>query len=238
MPTQPHTAPSSGTVRAATRRAALAALGLGAASVAAWQWQVRRPTQRARADGAASNAAPQGLADDVCIVAPPTPYDPASGLPLAAAREVPVDARCPVCGMYPARARAWAAQVIFANGDAHFFDSPLSLMMYLGNVGHYTRGRTADALVARYVSDLDTGAWVPAQQALYVAGSSALGPMRAGNLPAFADAAAATAFVRHRGGRVVAWGAVDAALLRTLAPHLRADHALHTSVGPSTLSNQ
>ncbi|KRB42429.1 hypothetical protein ASD94_00085 [Acidovorax sp. Root70] len=170
----------------------------------------------------------EGIGDDVCVVAPPTPYDPALGQPLAAAREVPADARCPVCGMYPARARAWAAQVIFAQGDAYFFDSPLSLMLYLGNVAHYTRGRTPDAIVARYVTDTDTGAWLNAQEAVYVTGSSAMGPMRAGNLPAFADAGAAQRFAQQRGGRAVLFGAIDAPLLRGLAPNLRADHRLHT----------
>ena len=162
----PHPAPTS--IRPLpTRRAALAALlvlGAGAIAAGGAAWQSRR------GNGATPSTALPGPGDDVCIVAPPTPYDPASGLPLAAARDVPTDARCPVCGMYPARARAWAAQVIFAEGDAYFFDSPLSLMLYLGNVAHYTRGRTADAIVARYVSDADTGAWVDARQAVYVAG--------------------------------------------------------------------
>ncbi|OGA62850.1 MAG: hypothetical protein A2710_00125 [Burkholderiales bacterium RIFCSPHIGHO2_01_FULL_64_960] len=170
----------------------------------------------------------EGIGDDVCVVAPPTPYDPALGQPLTAAREVPADARCPVCGMYPARARGWAAQVIFADGDAYFFDSPLSLMLYLGNVAHYTRGRTADAIVARYVTDTDTGGWLNAQEAVYVTGSSAMGPMRAGNLPAFAHAEAAQEFVQQRGGRAVPFGAIDVALLRRLAPNLRADHRLHS----------
>ena len=174
---------------ATTRRTALAVLLLGSAGLVAWQWPQRTPPRPS------GNAALEGIGDDVCVVAPPTPYDPALGQPLTAAREVPADARCPVCGMYPARARAWAAQVIFADGDAYFFDSPLSLMLYLGNVAHYTRGRTADAIVARYVTDADTGGWLNAHEAVYVTGSSAMGPMRAGNLPAFADAEAAQAFV-------------------------------------------
>ncbi|WP_298212495.1 nitrous oxide reductase accessory protein NosL [Acidovorax sp.] len=202
-----------------TRRAALTALVLGAAGLAAWQW----PQQ----PDSPGNAALEGVGDDVCVVAPATPYDPASGLPLAAAREVPADARCPVCGMYPARARGWAAQVIFAEGDAHFFDSPLSLMLYLGNVAHYTRGRTAEDIVARYVTDTNTGAWLDALQAVYVSGSSAMGPMRAGNLPAFADMAAAQQFAQQRGGVALAFGAIDAPLLQALAPNLRADHSLH-----------
>ena len=207
---------------ATTRRTALAALLLGSAGLVAWQWPQRAPPSPS------GNAALEGIGDDVCVVAPPTPYDPALGQPLTAAREVPADARCPVCGMYPARARAWAAQVIFADGDAYFFDSPLSLMLYLGNVAHYTRGRTADAIVARYVTDTDTGGWLNAHEAVYVTGSSARGPMRAGNLPAFADAEAAQEFVQQRGGRAVPFGAIDVALLRRLAPNLRADHRLHS----------
>ena len=208
--------------QAATRRTALAALLLGSAGLVAWQWPQRTPPSPS------GNAALEGIGDDVCVVAPPTPYDPALGQPLTAAREVPADARCPVCGMYPARARAWAAQVIFADGDAYFFDSPLSLMLYLGNVAHYTRGRTADAIVARYVTDTDSGGWLNALEAVYVAESSAMGPMRAGNLPAFADAEAAQEFVQQRGGRAVPFGAIDGALLRRLAPNLRADHRLHS----------
>ena len=153
---------------------------------------------------------------DVCVVAPPTPYDAASGQPLAAARSVPPGVRCPVCGMYPARSPDWAAQVIFANGDVHFFDSPLSLFLYLGNVGRYNPGRSASDIVARYVTDGAGGGWTEAATAHYVHGSSALGPMRAGNLPAFASAQDAERFAAARGGRVLAFAAVDAALLASL----------------------
>ncbi|RID97620.1 nitrous oxide reductase accessory protein NosL [Simplicispira hankyongi] len=153
---------------------------------------------------------------DVCLVAPPTPYDPASGLPLAAARPVPAGVRCPVCGMYPARAPNWAAQIIFANGDAQFFDSPLSLFMYLNNVGRYTPGRSADDIVARYVTDFGSLQMLNATNAFYVVGSSAHGPMRAGNLPAFASEQAARAFAAQRGGEVRAFAGIDAALVQRL----------------------
>lgn len=116
------------------------------------------------------SAAP-ALEPDMCLVASPKPYDPALGLPLGSPRAVSADARCPVCGMYPARAPAWAAQVIFFNGDAQFFDSPQSLFTYLHDVSRYTAGHTADQIIASYVSDADSG--------------------RTGNLPAFADVAAA-----------------------------------------------
>lgn len=154
---------------------------------------------------------------DVCLVAPPTPFDASSGLGLLAPRAVPADARCPVCGMFPARSRAWAAQVIFKdNGDAQFFDSPLSLFIYLQDVGRYSRGRSASEIGAVYVSDAASGVWIRAETALYVQGSDAVGPMRAGNLPAFADDAAALRFARARGGRVLHATDISAELLRKL----------------------
>jgi nitrous oxide reductase accessory protein NosL len=165
-------------------------------------------------------AQPLVLEPDVCVVAPPTPYDATSGLPLQAARPVPADVRCPVCGMYPARAPDWAAQVIFANGDAQFFDSPLSLFMYLSDVPRYSPGRSADDIVAHYVTDVATRGWTGARSAFYVHGSSARGPMRAGNLPAFAAQEAALRFAAQRGGVVLAFDAIDAQLLDQLgAPH-------------------
>ena len=160
-------------------------------------------------------AAPE-IEADVCVVAPPTPYNPASGLPLQAARPVPADVRCPVCGMYPSRSPDWAAQVIFANGDAQFFDSPLSLFMYLGDVARYSPGRSADEIVAHYVTDVPSRSWVDARSAFYVTGSTAKGPMRAGNLPAFASQDAARQFAAQRGGKVLAYADVDAALVAQL----------------------
>ena len=152
----------------------------------------------------------------MCVVAPPPPYNPASGLPLQAARPVPADVRCPVCGMYPARSPDWAAQVIFANGDAQFFDSPLSLFMYLGDVARYSPGRSADEIVAHYVTDVPSRSWVDARSAFYVTGSTAKGPMRAGNLPAFASQEKARAFAVQRGGKVLAYADVDAGLVAQL----------------------
>lgn len=205
-----------------TRRKALwvGLAGVGALTAAAF-WKLPLPT-------ATPGSAGQSLPDDVCVVAPPTPFNPASGLlPLEAPRAIPADARCPVCGMYPARSAQWAAQAIFANGDAHFFDSPLSLFQYLANVGQYSPGRTAQDLVARYVTDTDTGAWIAADTAMYVDGSSARGPMRAGNLPAFASAEAARRFAGQRGGHVIAFGNVDNTVLYRLAPGRSVDHSAH-----------
>ncbi|MGQ0711524.1 MAG: nitrous oxide reductase accessory protein NosL [Rhodoferax sp.] len=189
----------------------LALLGLGSA------WLVRAQWVFMRAQAGAS------VEDEFCVFAPPTPYDPASGLGLRAPRPVPVDARCPVCGMFPARAKGWAAQAIFADGATQYFDSPLTLFAYLQDVGRYAPGRRAQEIVASYATDAATGAWVDAQQATYVHGSSALGPMRAGNLPAFAREDEARRFAQARGGELLRAPQINPALVqRLLRPHRHA----------------
>lgn len=167
-----------------------------------------------------SGAAPE----DVCIVAPPTPYNPASGVALHAPRVVPTDARCPVCGMYPARAKGWAAQVVFDNGDTQFFDSPLSLYQYLQDVGRFTPGRGAQDITASYVTAVDADTWIAAGAASYVYGSSALGPMRSGNLPAFSQRQAAQQFASTRGGVVVSAENITPELLQNLSTTPRHRH--------------
>ena len=143
--------------------------------------------------------------DDVCLVAPPTPYDPDSGRPPTAARTVPAEARCPVCGMFPARAPEWAAQVIFAQGEAHFFDSPLSLFMYLHDVARSSPGRSVQDIAAAYVHDSarrDDAAWIDARSAFYVLGSKRHGSMGP-TIASFAQQADATKFAGEYGGKVL-----------------------------------
>lgn len=158
--------------------------------------------------------------DDVCIVAPALAWD-GTGSPLAP-RNVPAEARCPVCGMFPARQPRWAAQVIYADGLAHFLDSPLSLFHFLQRVGHYARGRSRADIAALYVTDFETGRWLPAAQALYLHGSDLTGPMRSGNLPAAAAGEAASRLAARHGGQPMGFSALTTALpdaLGRLTPH-------------------
>ena len=177
---------------------------------------------RSPGDSVAVAGTDSELPSDVCLVAPTFSFDTTSGLPLNAAREVPPDARCPVCGMFPARQRRWAAQVIFDNGDVQYLDSPLSLFLYLQRVPRYTAGQSDASIVASYVTDLDTGAWIPAGQAWYVHGSGQMGPMRSGNLPAFATLDQARAFAAREGGEWLTATRLRQGLpasLQRLAPH-------------------
>lgn len=187
----------------------LAAIGaVAAALAAALTTRVAEPARPA-----AVIAAPP---EEVCLVAPSFSFDPASGLDRFAARPVPPDARCPVCGMFPARAPRWAAQVIYRDGDVHFFDSPLSLHLFLADVPRYASGRHLADVAVQFVTDREAGGWVDARGAYYVHGSSDAGPMRAGNLPAFATLASAQAFAAARGGRVITASQIGTAMLRAL----------------------
>lgn len=156
------------------------------------------------------------ITNDLCIVAPATPYDPDSGLDMLDPRPVPDDARCPVCGMYPARFPRWAAQTIFKDGAAHFFDSPVDLFAFQQRLDRKDRRYTPDDVAIRIVSDFDTGRKIEAQRAFYVHGSSAVGPMRDADLPAFASREAADALARSRGGKVLAFADITPELIQSL----------------------
>ncbi|MDA8128803.1 MAG: nitrous oxide reductase accessory protein NosL [Betaproteobacteria bacterium] len=154
--------------------------------------------------------------NDLCIVAPATPYDPSSGLAMYAPRPIPASARCPVCGMYPARFPRWAAQVIFKDGATHFFDSPINLFDFLQRVDHYDRRYTFNDVAVSYVRDLESGRWIDAGQAAFVLGSNAAGPMRKADLPAFESRGAATDFSRRHGGTVLSAADVTPQVLQSL----------------------
>jgi copper chaperone NosL len=177
--------------------------------------------------GHASRRAEPQVPTEICFVAAPTPYDARSGVALDAPRAIPPGARCPVCGAFPSRVPDWAAQVIFADGDAYFFDSPLSLFIYLRNLPRYAAGRQATEIVASYVRAEGDGRWIAAPKAVYVWESDVPGPMRRGNLPAFLNDADARHFIARHGGAVVHPSSITAQLLRALeppSPHGTADH--------------
>lgn len=162
--------------------------------------------------------------NELCIVAPATPYDPASGQPLYAPRPLPAEARCPVCGMYPARYPRWAAQVIFKDGAAHYFDSPVNLFNFLHKVSRYERRYTLDDVAVSYVRDFESGQWVEASQAFFVQGSRVAGPMRNADLPVFASRAAADAFARQHRGTVLTAPDMTPGLLASLSRNGRHRH--------------
>ena len=125
-----------------------------------------------------------------------------------APQPVPEKARCPVCGMYPARYPQWKAQAVFTDRSAAHFDSPVEMFLFLGQMPRYDARHTYADIQALFVTDFATKAWVPAKQAFYVHGAKVSGPMGDANLPAFATRAAAQDFAVRQGGRVLTYGEI------------------------------
>lgn len=153
----------------------------------------------------------QHLADPA--VAQAAAKDPARFAP----KPVPADARCSVCGMYPARYPQWAAQLLLRDGSARYFDSPLEFFVFQRDLARRGKGVTVDDIVAGYVTDYDKGGWISATDALYVRGSDVRGPMGNDALPAFATRVAASAFATAHGGEVLVFGQVTAEVLDAMA---------------------
>tara|TARA_R110001583_G_scaffold195549_1_gene375912 strand:+ start:9223 stop:9855 length:633 start_codon:yes stop_codon:yes gene_type:complete len=195
-----------------------AALCVATAAALSWQYAARPSVEFSPSP------------EDICIVPPSRastahPWNPASGLGKHDARPAPADARCPVCGMYPARFPTWVAQIIFEDGSAHFFDSPVDLLIFLQDPRRFDAEHSASDIAKRYVVDHRSGDWLDAGKASFVLGSTARGPMRGPDLPAFTSATEAAAFVAQRGGRIVTLKDIDA---DTLARLRDASHASHS----------
>jgi nitrous oxide reductase accessory protein NosL len=119
------------------------------------------------------------------------------GARLEPVEPVPDDANCAVCGMVPAKFPDWNAQLATGDGEREFFCSPGCLVTYRAAPGRFTDGRTREDLTRLWVRDYDSTALVDASTATFVLDTDAErvgGPMM-GNPVAFADAAAAEAYV-------------------------------------------
>ena len=150
-------------------------------------------------------------ADDLCVVAPTRiealPAEAFPGLRPDQARAIPADARCSVCGMYPARSARFAAQLIYDDGATRFFDSPVDLVRFMRERGQLDTARQTQPLAARFVTAFDQGRWLAFEDAVFVHGSDVAGPMRVDGAPAFADLPSARRFIAAHGGTLVPGGA-------------------------------
>ena len=165
------------------------------------------------------------VANELCIVAPATPHDPSSGLAMHAAKPIPADARCPVCGMYPARFPRWAAQAVFKDGASHFFDSPIDLFAFLQRIDRHNKRYALEDVAAGYVTDFETGQWIEVNNAFFVSGSTVFGPMRDADLPAFSTRKSAGTFAHSRGGKVLASTQITPELIQSLSRNRHHRHA-------------
>lgn len=164
------------------------------------------------------------ITNELCIVAPATPYDSSSGLAMHAAKSIPADTRCPVCGMYPARFPRWAAQTVFKDGASHYFDSATDLFVFLQKIDRHSKRYALEDVAASYVTDFETGQWLEAHNAFFVHGSTAFGPMRNADLPAFSARKSADSFAHSRGGKVLTFTQVTPERVQSLSRNVHHRH--------------
>lgn len=124
---------------------------------------------------------------------------------------------CGVCGMYPARFPEWQTQIIFKDGEMVPFDGAKDMFKYLLNMSAYAKGHERAAVVAVWVKNHDTGAWLDGEAAYYVVGSSAVGPMGSELVP-FASPGAAKVFQGKNGGTVSRFAEITLAMINKLGP--------------------
>lgn len=123
--------------------------------------------------------------------------------------------RCPVCGMYPANYPKWHAQIVFKNGDQAAFDSAAEMFRYINDISKYDKRHSSDDIGNIYVQNYSDGGWLLGKDAYFVIGSKVKGPM-GNDLPAFANEAAAVAFIEKSGGKVMRFEQIDIAVISSL----------------------
>lgn len=149
------------------------------------------------------------------IIGQPIAAQAASQSPDLSPQYLQRSARCPVCGMYPYRTPQWAAQIVFNDQSASFFDSPLDLFRFLNNMMLFDKQHKPADVGAIWVADYTTKAWIDAKKVLFVIGSQARGPMNEANLPAFATREAADAHVKAQGGKVLLFTDITRELIKS-----------------------
>ncbi len=114
---------------------------------------------------------------------------------------VPKDGeKCPVCGMFVKKYPDFLAQIVFADGNARFFDGVKDLFKYFFDMERYTNKQTIDDIAFIYVSDYYSLEPIEGQSAWYVAGSAVYGPMGKELIP-FAGEDDARQFMQDHEGK-------------------------------------
>lgn len=144
--------------------------------------------------------------------------------------EISAEQTCPVCGMYPARYTQWQAQIVFKDGQTVAFDGCKHMFRFLLAPSAYPQHRRQANLLAVWVRDFKSGAWIDGQRAPFVVGSDELGPMGKEIIP-FAELPEAEAFIAAKGGRLVHFQEIDEKMLAEPSATGHYHHGAHEPIG-------
>ncbi len=113
--------------------------------------------------------------------------------------DVPVDAKCPVCGMFVSKYPKWAA-FMQINGKKYYFDGVKDMMKYYIFDGDFPYDRKNISEIT--VSDYYTLEEISAKEAFYVLDSDVFGPMGRELIP-FKSKKSAKAFMNDHNGKAM-----------------------------------
>jgi nitrous oxide reductase accessory protein NosL len=123
---------------------------------------------------------------------------------------------CPVCGMFVAKYRAWAATVVYRDDHAHHFDGTKDMFKYLFDMPKWAPGHRPEDIDRIGVTEYYSLTRIDAHQAYYVIGSDVRGPMGHELIPLESEADAAEFLQDHKGKRILRFDQVSAELLQKL----------------------
>lgn len=137
--------------------------------------------------------------------------------PVAAAETPPPPGeKCPVCGMFVAKYTDWLGMITIKGAKPVYFDGPKDLFTFYLNMGKYRPGTHPANITAVQVRDYYTLKSIDGRKAFFVSGSDVYGPMGKELVP-FANEADARAFLQdHKGKRILRFGDITPAVLKTL----------------------
>jgi len=123
---------------------------------------------------------------------------------------------CPVCGMFVAKYRPWAATVLYRDGHAHHFDGAKDMFKYLQDMPKWAPGHRPEDIDLIGVTEYYGLTRIDAHQAFYVIGSDVRGPMGHELIPLESEADASEFLQDHAGKRILRFDEIDPALLQKL----------------------
>jgi len=132
------------------------------------------------------------------------------------ANQVPVNAKCPVCGMFVAKYPDWTATARFKNGTTHHFDGPKDLLTCYLDTARYLPGKRQADMVALGVKEYYSLEIVDPRGAYFVIGSDVYGPMGSELIPFKTEKDAQAFKLDHKGKRILRFNEITLQLIRTL----------------------